>query len=1061
MAKHLLLIAGMHRSGTSLVTRLVNLAGADLGGDMLPAQDANPKGYWENLSCFKIQEALFDHLGLAWNTPSALPADAFDGGIGGRAVEDLAAVIEDEFADPIAAVKDPKICRLIPIWQRVATATDRDLAVILSLRHPMAVINSLIKRDGMGFNNALLLWLRHTLESERDSRGMPRVVIDYDDCLRDWRSTIGRIGKGLDLEWPVSLDDMAEDADAFVASDLRHNLPADPPAGLAADCVALYRRLLNLGPGEALTDDDIAPLTAYFEAVDAAPDIVNELSRAFMTARNEASDWARRSAGMIAEFEARDQMIEERDTRINQIITDYDQALDQKQDYIDGLEEELKAEAVRHRTTIVDSQSHIAAVTEQRDALKQTLEITYASKSWRITAPLRAVTHFFKVRVARYRYLMVRLFCALRQGDWRAIGRGIKRVLRGAAAASPVKGYDQWVAQYDTLSVEDMRRLRAYADTMQDQPLISVIMPVYKPPMDVLQEAIQSVRDQVYQNWELCLVDDGAGDADTIAFLEAQAAEEPRIKLQVNAHNQNISGATNDAFGLARGDFAAMMDHDDVLRPHALLMVAAALEEHPDADIIYSDEDKVDEKGRRYDPHFKAAWDRDLFWTQNYLNHLTVIRAARIRDVGGWRLGYEGSQDHDLLLRIIEQVPDEKIIHIPLILYHWRAIAGSVAAGAGEKDYAADAAKRALEDHFKRLRMPVEMVPAAPELGIEAFHRAKHGLPAKLPRVSLIVPTKDKVELLKGCVDGLLNDTDYDDLEVLIVDNNSEEQATLDYFKQVSVDERVRVLPFGGRFNFSAINNFAAEQATGSIIGLINNDIEVIHADWLQEMVRHVVRPEIGCVGARLYYANDTVQHAGVICGLLGVASHAHKYFPRSAPGYFGRLVLAHQFTAQTAACLLVRREVYEQVAGLDETLAVAFNDIDFCLRVAAAGYRNLYTPHAELYHLESVSRGLEDTPDKIVRFNSEVQEMLDRWGDFLEVDPSYNPNLGLESENFALASPPRAYRPWSREQWPKAGKALTRTRTTPKGPTQPDASSLIKEVVKPDALVGSVSNPS
>ncbi len=439
-------------------------------------------------------------------------------------------------------------------------------------------------------------------------------------------------------------------------------------------------------------------------------------------------------------------------------------------------------------------------------------------------------------------------------------------------------------------------------------------------------------------------------------------------------------------------------------------MVVEELNRHPDADLIYSDEDKIDESGRRYGPYFKPDWNPDLFYSQNMICHLSVYRASILKKMGGFRLGYEGSQDYDLAVRFVEQTFPDRIRHIPHVLYHWRAIPGSSALTPNEKDYTQEAARRAIRSHFERKNIPVKVTEAPGT----TFHRIVYPLPEDPPLVSLIIPTKDKVGLLRGCVDGILNKTDYHNIEVIIVDNRSEEAETLSYLEEVQADPRVRIVNYDGSFNFSAINNMAVRQSRGEIIGLINNDIVVISPGWLAEMISHALRPEIGAVGAKLYYADHTIQHAGVIVGLGGVAGHGHKRFSGNDPGYFFRAKLVQNLSAVTAACLVLRREVFEEVGGFDEkNLSVAFNDVDFCLRIRERGYRNLWTPYAELYHLESASRGPEETLEKQARFRNEVLYMKSRWGQALLHDPYYNPNLTLDREDFSLAFPPGVSKPW------------------------------------------------
>ncbi|HSC88987.1 MAG TPA: glycosyltransferase family 2 protein [Polyangiaceae bacterium] len=531
-------------------------------------------------------------------------------------------------------------------------------------------------------------------------------------------------------------------------------------------------------------------------------------------------------------------------------------------------------------------------------------------------------------------------------------------------------------------------------------PLLSVLVPTYQTPPDLLRACLDSVLSQDYPHFELCVVDDASPDPRVREVLTEYAACDPRVKLHLRAENGHICRTTNDALALANGEWMALLDHDDLLTPHALLRVARSIEASPDAKLFYSDEDKLGEDGARKDPHFKSQFNPDLLLSQAYMGHLVVARTSEVRAIGGFRLGYEGSQDHDLVLRLSERCAPGEIVHIPWILYHWREVEGSTAQRADAKGYTAQAGLRAVQDALDRrgLAASADHAPLVPH-----GYRVRYALPAEPPLVSLLIPTRDKADLLRLCLGSILEKTTYPNYEVLIIDNGSVEAETFAYFEQISSDARVRVLRDDSPFNFSALNNHGARESRGELIGLVNNDIEAIDGDWLTEMVGHALRPEIGCVGAKLLYPDDRIQHAGVITGIGGVAGHAHKYLHKDEPGYHSRLRLTHALSAVTAACLLVRRSVFDQVGGLDETLAVAFNDVDFCLRVREAGYRNLFTPYAVLYHHESASRGGETTPAQRARFARETETMKLRWAGTLRRDPYYSPHLTQEHENFSL----------------------------------------------------------
>jgi GT2 family glycosyltransferase len=407
----------------------------------------------------------------------------------------------------------------------------------------------------------------------------------------------------------------------------------------------------------------------------------------------------------------------------------------------------------------------------------------------------------------------------------------------------------------------------------------------------------------------------------------------------------------------------------------------------------------------RSDPYFKCDFNYDLFLSQNMISHFGVYKTSIMKEVGGFRTGFEGSQDYDLALRVIDQAGHQAVYHVPRALYHWRMIPESTAAGHEAKPYAHIAAMRALDEHLARNRINAHAEHAP---GTDAFNKVVYELPEVLPSVEIIIPTRDSADLVEQCVESVRQKSSYPNLRITIVDNGSVKQETHDLFARLQQDERIKVVRDDSPFNYSALNNRIALASTADFVCLMNNDIEVINADWLEEMISVALQANVGAVGAKLLYPDDTIQHGGVVLGVGGIASHAHKHFPNTMPGYFARARLRNAMSAVTAACLLIRQSIYKEVGGLDEQLHVAYNDIDFCLRVRQAGYRNVWTPYAELYHHESATRGAEDTPEKISRFNQESELVRQRWGDLLLNDPYYSPNLTLTADDFSFAWPSR-----------------------------------------------------
>ncbi len=569
--------------------------------------------------------------------------------------------------------------------------------------------------------------------------------------------------------------------------------------------------------------------------------------------------------------------------------------------------------------------------------------------------------------------------------------------------------YATWIRKYDRLSSSDRREIRAHIERLAAKPLISIVMPVYNPSAAHLSAAIESVRAQLYPRWELCMVNDASPVKHVDRILARYAKRDARIKIRRRAENGGIAAASNDALALTTGDFVALLDDDDVLAPAALYFVACEINAHPEAQLIYSDEDKLDTTGRRGNAHFKPDWNSSLFLAQNFFSHLGVFAADLIKSVG-FRAGFEGSQDYDLVLRCIEKIEPAKIRHIPRILYHWRMSEKSAALNFNAKPHARAAAIKAVTEHLARRKIAAEVTSS----GDEDFRRIRYTLPNDKPHVSILIPTRDLLEVLQPCVESILQKTTYSNFDLVLIDNDSRAPESLRFLQQIESEPRVRVLRFPGEFNFSQLNNFGVARVASEFVALLNNDLTVITPDWLDEMVSQALPPDVGAVGGRLLYPDDRIQHAGVILGGGGVAAHAHKGLPRSNHGYFSRAILVQELSAVTAACMLVRRKAYLEAGGFDEEhLAVAFNDVDFCLRLRERGYRIIYTPYAEFYHFESASRGLEDTVRKNQRFEAEIKYMHDAWGDTLQHDPAYNPNFSLASAGFTLAFPPRASLPW------------------------------------------------
>ena len=533
-------------------------------------------------------------------------------------------------------------------------------------------------------------------------------------------------------------------------------------------------------------------------------------------------------------------------------------------------------------------------------------------------------------------------------------------------------------------------------ENFSKKPLISIIMPVYNVDKKWLDLAINSIKAQWYKEWEICIVDDCSTKKETKEYLEN--INNPKIKIKFLEKNLNISGASNRALELSSGEYIALMDNDDEITVDALYEVVKAIN-LKNADFIYSDEDKLEIDGRFSEPHFKPDFAKDMFLSQNYLSHLGVIKKELIEKVNGWTIGLEGAQDYDLYLKVLEHT--ENIYHISKVLYHWRKIEGSTALEFSEKSYAQKNGLKSLESAIERRGLKAKVINSKYPGTYKVEYEIKNN-----PLVSIIIPFKDKPELLDMCINSILKKSTYKNYEIIGISNNSEEKEIFELMKKLETDKKVSFYEYNVPFNYSKINNYAVKNyANGEHIILLNNDIEIISPNWIEEMLMFSQQKDIGAVGAKLYYPNNTIQHAGVIIGIGGVAGHSHKYFKKEDNGYFSRLNITQNLLAVTGACLMIKKTLYNKLNGLNEKdLKIAFNDVDFCLRLQEQGYQNIYTPYAEAYHYESISRGAENDTKKIERFNSEVDYMLKRHKKILEEgDPFYNKNLTLEHENFEI----------------------------------------------------------
>ena len=610
------------------------------------------------------------------------------------------------------------------------------------------------------------------------------------------------------------------------------------------------------------------------------------------------------------------------------------------------------------------------------------------NSSKKAVSPLRRVTALIK------RLAIGRTLVYLKKNGLRAT---VYRVLKGAGPMPVDKRKLKKIAKDYYISAQ--RREQEENAQFPKDIKFSVLVPLYNTPESFLKAMIESVQAQTYKNWELCLADGSDSEHSFVGEICKNYADgEKRIKYEKLERNLGISENTNACIRMATGEYIALFDHDDLLHPSALYEVMRAICEHG-ADFIYTDENTFSEEPRdAYNPHFKPDFSPDTLRSYNYICHLSVFSRELLDSVGYFRSEYDGSQDYDLILRLTEKA--KKVFHIRKILYYWRAHKNSVAQDVAAKPYTVTAAKKALAAHLERCGLKGEVLDSS----VPTTYHIKYEIDGN-PLISVIIPNKDHTDDLDVCLKSLYEKSSYKNFEVIIVENNSTEKETFEYYEKVKQQyDNLNVVTWTGIFNYSAINNFGVNYAKGEYILLLNNDVEILNDNCLEEMLMFAQRKDVGAVGAKLYYSDDTVQHAGVILGLGGIAGHAHKHFDRHDPGYAARASIAQNLTACTAACLMMRRDVFDEVGGLDESFEVAFNDVDLCMKIREKGYLIVFTPYAELYHYESKSRGNDDTPEKLERFHGEVRRFEMKWQKQLDDgDPYYNPNLTLTRDDFSF----------------------------------------------------------
>lgn len=1016
--RKVILVLGMHRSGTSAVTRCLNLLGAEVGNKLLPPAGDNRSGFWEHADVVAVHEELLSGLGRVWHDARVLPEDWLLSAAARKARHKLAKLVADDFdGSALWAVKDPRLCRFVPLWREVLLESGLDAVALLVVRHPAEVARSLNVRDGLRCETTCLNWLEHFVEAETATRGMPRSLLSYDNLLSDWREAFARVGQALRIEWPVPIEDAHLAIDAFLDRAKRHHIFSKASRETPEVLDRLYQLCRAFDP-ETQDWREISGLVDGYRLM--APPFLNRMERLFeerraservleardvhleneLAASRERGTWLQRHVDAL---QTRDAQLE------NELVASRERAAKVQRETFCVIAKSLDLSNQLEATRIRNAD--LEACCAQKDALvislRHELEEIKASTLWRAFVGVRSILLCLPPNVR----LTLRL--GMRAGwwivtPWRTLARWrFFRERRSAAQLLPACAADTEFTSVEAIEAEtaSLRPVPpapnryAYAPpkaepaaigrallALSRHSLFSIIVPVYNTDPGLLRRMIASVQAQWYPHWELVLVDDHSTSP---AVREAlNGLVDPRMGVVQIADNRGISGATNEGIVRATGDFIVFLDHDDELTVDCLFELALRID-RDDPDYLYSDEDKLDTDGHFVDPFFKPDWSPDTLMSTMFTCHVSCVRRSLALELGGLRSEYDGSQDWDFVLRLSERT--RRIAHVAKVLYHWRITPGSCASDLRAKPYAIDAGKRARQDALRRRSQSGELVPV-PEL--PGYYRTRYQMRGQ-PLVSILIPSKNNGAVLKACIDSIFERTTYRPFEIVVINNGSSDQTTHDYLSGLQSPEQIRVIDCNVPFNYSEINNAGVRVSRGELLLFLNDDTEVLSADWLEWMGGYAQLPHVGAVGAKLLYPGTrTVQHSGVL-NLTNGPCHAFAKVDARAPGYFARNMLEHNWIAVTGACLMIERKKFEAAGGFDEDLAVAYNDVALCLSLAEHGFYQVVCPGIELIHHESLSRGRDGLDRaRVARGDRERTIMFGKHPEFFDRDPFHNPNL-------------------------------------------------------------------
>lgn len=999
-----LLLCGMHRSGTSVMAKMLASLGISPGAEdelLAPHAQDNPDGYWERRDVYDAHVGFMAELGLDWDRVAWMSPHLLQRRESTVLGTRLSGILEGLGEREPWLIKDPRLCLLMPVWREVAP----DAAIAVAVRHPLSIAASLASspRGIYPTRLSLLLWQKYMLRLLADLDGRPVLFVSYERLVADPSAELPRILRLLAAQGlPEPPSEAVQRACAVVNSGLHRNRQQEDAGGLMDIGQAQLYEALQEACGSATLvsldasrwrepDPELETFQRAFEdrlyraMVDDQDLVRRQLARVAMLSEGIHARLEHRLAAQEAEVRGLQDKLGSRTAQVVDLRCRLSEAFERQ---------------TRLRLAIEDGRRERDMLHAQALAHDRAVHSMQSSLSWRVTAPLRwlgslrwsrALKPSYRFEQALYR-LYYRLPGLSRERKQALVLWAHRRLpwltrhtqsyqLYLQSGRVPAAGPSP--ARTPRIDAAGAQALLAELDEV---PLVSIVMPVWNTPLRWLTEAVDSVSRQYYPHWELCIVDDCSSDPDTVAALEALS--DPRIRVHRLERNHGIGAATNEGLRRARGELVGFLDHDDVLEPDALLEMVRLFRD-PELDFAYSDEDKLDPDGIPHNPVFKPDYSPDFLDSNNYVCHFLVARTSLVRAVGGLREGFDGAQDFDLVLRLAESA--RKVGHVAKVLYHWRMIPGSTAADAGAKPYTWEAGRRALGESLARRNIRGE-VDLGPYPNTYRIRRAVD----REAQVSIVVPFRDQPGLLRTCVESILDRSTWSRFEIVLVDNQSADPRTAELVAELLArDPRVRLERFDQPFNYASLHNEIVAGLQGEYLVLLNNDTEVITPDWIECLLEHAQRPEVAVVGCRLLYPDGCLQHGGVVVGVGSFAGHAHHLLPGDHPGYMARAVLTQNVSAVTFACAMMRRSTYAELGGMDPALAVAYNDVDFCLRARERGKLVVFTPCAELVHHESRTRGGEDDPVKQRRFAQESELMRERHGALLAAgDPYYNRNF-------------------------------------------------------------------